>query len=467
MADVTDFQSSPIWPEVEDILNSGRKKVLFDFKATVHTEKEDFKVFDLNAYEYTRDYLSNIGETAKITFKLGLGDYVNRLFPYRQNLELTIKRTPLDEGGSDRLIDDPILVTRYKAIFNPSQNPPVGGSELESIDIESLNVSDIVEIHLELVDRSLEPLRIKTTGGAYSKVTAEAVIRGLIGGESLKVLVDGKPSIDRLDIVPLDNKETINHIVIQHGMHMTAVPTFLQESVGIYNRGVGTYFQSYEGKKTWFVYPTYDIERFDGSDKKMIFYAVPQEKLPQLDRSFRKEGDVVKVAITAQRRYTDSAELGQMNEGSGFRMADARSYMAKPVKVTEDGPKAVRNRLNHEVTTKDRTDGLNYAPVVKNTSSNPFTQRSSVTARSLGQLDIVWENSDASLIYPGMPCKYIYLSQGKAISLKGTILFVHTFIARVEKNNASAFRSTSRISISCEPQTKRPDLPVKDTNGEE
>jgi hypothetical protein len=231
--------------------------------------------------------------------------------------------------------------------------------------------------------------------------------------------------------------------------------------------GLGTYFQTYEGKKLWFVYPTYDTERFNQKGRKIVFYAVPQERFPHLDRTWHQDGDLIRVLVTAQRKYSDSAELAMMNEGSGYRMADAKAFMKKPVVLSETGPQANRAKLNHEVVIKQRADGLNYAPVSQDGPSiNAFLQRSKVLARSLAQLDFVWENSDPQLIFPGMPCKYNYLSQGKVVSLKGTILFVHSFSARVEKYEASAYRVITRITIACEAQTKVPDLPKQGAVGE-
>jgi hypothetical protein len=296
----------------------------------------------------------------------------------------------------------------------------------------------------------------------------EDTIRALLGAESEKVLVDGKPSIDGVDLVPPDNKEIVSHVVIPHGTKVSMVPTILQNQVGgVYSRGLGTYFQTYEGKKLWFVYPTYDTERFNQKGRKIVFYAVPQERFPHLDRTWHQDGDLIRVLVTAQRKYSDSAELAMMNEGSGYRMADAKAFMKKPVVLSETGPQANRAKLNHEVVIKQRADGLNYAPVSQDGPSiNAFLQRSKVLARSLAQLDFVWENSDPQLIFPGMPCKYNYLSQGKVVSLKGTILFVHSFSARVEKYEASAYRVITRITIACEAQTKVPDLPKQGVVGE-
>lgn len=458
------FESSTIWAEVQDIIGSETTRTLYDYKGTVHTEKEDYATWDLSSTETVRDYLKSVAETGKVIFRIGLGDYVRRFFPYRNNLEFTLKRFPLAENGAES-DKKSAVVCRYKAIFNPANNPQVGGSELETLSTEDLNNAEIVEVHLELVNRSMEPLRIKTTGGSFNNVKVGDLVKGLLGGESMKVLIDGKPSIDAIDLVEPDNQEKVSCALIPHGTRLTAIPTYIQESIGgIYNGGIGTFFQTYRGKKTWFVYPTFDTRRFDSKDRRAIFYAVPQEKLPQLDKSYKEVGNILKVAVTAQRKYSDSAELGLMNEGSGYRMPDARAFMKKPVEIKNGVPVASRARLNHEVAFKDRSDGLNFAPVQK-TSSNPFLQRSMVALRSLGQIDLVWENADPELIYPGMPCKYVYMSHGKAISLKGVVLFVHAFSARVEKQNASAFRMTCRVTIACEAQSKLPDLPTQGTTG--
>jgi len=319
-----------------------------------------------------------------------------------------------------------------------------------------------MDVYLELVDRSLEPLRIKTTGGAFRNVTVKDVCTALLMSESNMVTIDGKPSVAGVDVVEPDNTDTLSNVVIPHGTRLTSIPTLLQQRHGIYNRGIGTYFQNFNGKKMWFVYPVYDTERFDDKGKKVIFYAVPQERFPQLDKSYTIDGDLLKIAVTAQKRYVDTAEVALMNAGSGYRMPDARSFMTKPVMLGEDGPKASRANLNHEVAVKERDDNLNFAPV-SGASSNPFQQRSAILSRSMAQIDLVWECSDVSLIYPGMPCKFMYLSRGKVISVKGTILFVHGLSSRVENFDASAYTQVCRISIACSALSHLPELPTEET----
>lgn len=459
------FEDTPIWTEVTNVLKERPQRMLYDYKGIVHTEKEDFGVWDMYWLEETRDYLHDLTETTTVRFRMGLGDYVKRLYPYRTNLEFSLHIVPLVGNGLEPDTAKGTDVVRYKAVFNPTHNPPVGAGELENYKQSDLNTTDIVEVQIQLVNRSMEPLRIKTTGGSYRQKTPEQICRGLLGGESMKVRVDGKPAVDGLEIVPPDNTDVIPNLILPDGTKMTSVPTILQEKVGgLYNGGIGTFFQRYNKKRLWFVYPPFDITRFDKKGPKAIFYAVPQEKLPQIDNTFRQDGDVLKVLLTAQRRYVDSGEINYMNQGSGFRMADARAFMKKSVKITDTGIQGARVNLNHEVAMVNRADGLNYAPMdMSGPSLNPFAQRAAVLSRTLGQLDAVWENSDVSLLFPGMPCRYVYMSGDKVIVLRGVIQFVHAFTTRIEKYNASPFRQTCRLSIAVEPQSYIPDVPKQGT----
>lgn len=457
------FEDTPIWNEVQDLLAEKKHRQLYDYTGIAHTEKEDFAVWDMYWMENLRDFLHELAETATIRFRIGLGDYVKRLYPYRANLEFTVRQVPLKGNGTTPDASQPTTVVRYKALFNPQQNPPVAAGEMENHKYDDLNKSDVVEVQLQLVDRAAEPLRIKQTGGVFQKVKPEQVVRNVLGGESLKVLVDGKPSIDGLDLVTPDNLEVIPNLIIPDGTNITSIPTMLQEKVGgLYNGGIGTFLHKFDGKKMWFVFPPYDYTRFDKKGPKAIFYGIPQEKLPQIDNTYRMDGKVLKVLLTANRRYVDSGEINQMNQGSGYRFADARAFMKKPVKITATGIEASRVHLNHEVAMSSRADGLNYAPMDKTgPSSNPYTYRAAAIARTLGQLDAVWENSDKNLIYPGMPCQYVFMSGDKVITLRGCVLFVHAFATRVEKYNASAFREVCRITIACEPQSNVPDVPTQ------
>lgn len=462
------FENSPLSEDILDIIRAEKQAVVVDYKGTLHTAKEDLEIWDLESYELVRDYFTQVADSGKVRFKIGLGDYQARIFPNRGNLEFTLRKTLLNQEGSQKQRNSATEIVRYKAIFNPKDNPVTTAGDVDSIDPVSLNTTGMATVTLELLDRAMEPLRIVTVNGVYRQVTPEKLIRNLLGATSQKVRVDGKPAIAGIDFIPPDNGELMPSVVIPDGVHLTALPTYIHEKIcGVYSRGIGTYLQTYNNQRTWFVYPLYDPERMDKPGKRVVFYLAPQDRYPELDRSYEVKGDLLRVVITGGRTIQEKTDLDQMNEGAGYRMPDARAFMGKPVELTPKGPKGNRTRLMHEVVIAKREDGLNYAPMVRGgPSSNPYTEQSRVSQQALGQFDVVWENANPDLLFPGMPCKCLYLSQGEVVTIKGTVAFVHALSMRVEKGNSSGYRTTCRISLSVKPDTRKPEVPAQTTVGD-
>lgn len=444
------LEKTPIWAAVRKIFSETQKPVRFAYSAKIHTATEDFDVMKIITIDIVRDYVNKIGDVVMIEFVMPLGDYVKRFYPNRTNMELTIFRKQLEEIGEIFKKNTPKESERFKVVFLPNENPQIKGSDLEAYNQETLDHLDVVTVKLQLLNRSLEPLRIKTTGGNFTNKTNEEVIRGLLVGESLKVLVDGKPAVDGLDMIKADNQEVQRHTVIPQGTSITSIPSFCQEKMnGVYSTGIGTYLQSHQGKRYWFVYPLYNTKRFNENVKKAIFYVVPSNRFPGVERSYRESGDTVFITITTQKAYQDNAETEQMNQGSGFRMADARAFLKKPIAITEDGPTGVRNKLNFEVAFKQRADNLNFAPLAKRRiSSNPFPEFSQIAQRNGGRVDMTWMNSNPSLIYPGMPCKYIYMEGNTMVQKEGVILFCHTVVQLQGQGIlAKAHTTTSQLTL--------------------
>lgn len=425
-----ELEKTPLWADIRKVLESSIKPVRYHYEATIHTVKDDFPLTQLVSLDIVRDYVNNIGDHIHLTGILPLGEYAHKLYPHRSNLEITIKRTLLNEVGNTTNVNTPQQPERYKAIFLVNENKNIKSGEYDQLDIETLNLMDILTLQLQLMDRSLEPLRIKTTSGTYSNVTQKKLIHSILGGESSRILVDGKPAIQGIDLCEPDNKEVKKHVIIPSGTHITSIPTFLHEKAnGVYSAGIGTYLQSYNGKRLWFIYPLYDVKRFTDNVPKAIFYMVPQNRFTGIERTYRKEDIIVHILATSNKSYADSAEADLIDSGSGFRMAEARSFMGKPVEMTKDGPKAKRAQVNHESAVSSRDDGLNYAPVSKNgISSNPFLEYSKILKKNVARIDLVWENAAPGEIYPGMPCKYMFIENDVPMSLSGTIVFVHVTV---------------------------------------
>lgn len=461
---VLDIEKSSLWIDIRDIILSETKPVKMEYRGMLHTEFEDIPVTKVVSFDTVRDYVNNIGDVLHMTFKMLLGEYTVRLYPYRSNLEFTIKRITLNDQGSNQNPDNPVTIERYKAVFLVDENPIVAGSDLEHVDKEDLNKMSMVDVKLQLLNRSLEPLRIKSVSGVYKKATPKQLIHNLLGGESMRITVDGKPSIDGIDIVEPDNSEPQDHVVLRNNTLISSIPTVLQETMGgVYSAGIGNYLQTYKGKKMWFVYPLYNTDRFKKSkDNRVIVYALPQERFPNLDRTYQENASVLSILATSGKKYSDSADIDYMNEGSGFRMIDARALMSKPVKITDEGIKADRTSINTEVAAESRKDGLNYAPSLNSgATGNAFKEYSKINARNVARLDFIWENSNPDLLYPGMPCKYMFLDNGVVISLTGTVVFVQSLVELQGNGTVSnTYRTVTNVVLLVEQKPVTRKIPL-------
>lgn len=457
------FEASSLWPEVEEIIYNKRKPTRKKISVMVHTEKEGFPVYNILSIDTVSDYANAIGDDIEIKFRMLFGDYVLRLFPYRNNLELTVKREILIEGTNKPDPDYPIQTIRYKAMFSMDENIVVDVSQFKLIDHESLNKMDIVTVKLQLIDRWLEPFRVKMiTSSVFQNKTQKQLLHSITGAESSLIQVDGQPALQGLDIVEPDNTEVRTQIMFPDGKRVVDLPTYLQEkSNGVYNAGIGCYFAYWKELRYWFIYPLYKVSRFDEDTDKAIFYNVPEERFQGVNRTYKKEGKTLKVACTGAKKYAEATDQYSLNEGVGFRMAAANAYMKKPIEIKEEGPVGKRTNLNFEVGMAYREDNLNFASwTQQRISSNPFVEYSRFVHRQSARVDVVWEQSDPTLLYPGMPCKYIFLEKNQIKELKGTILFVQTLEGPISKTpNENIFETISHVTMATETYKEKPEPP--------
>lgn len=417
-----ELEKTPIYAEVENITKETKFSKAFYWEAKVLIDDVEYPIFKLLSLDFVRNYKDNIGDQIMMQCYVPLGFYTKKIYSNKHNMEINLYKKTV---GHDAEV---VSMYPYKGILVTKEAPSVTGKDLDNYTEEQLDNMDILTINIQLIDKSIEKLRMTTVGGIFRDTTNDAVVRGMMYQESKDVLVDGKPSVDLIDWVPTGNKKVRDHVVIPQGTKLLDVPNYVQEKCGgLYPTGLGNYMQN----KVWWIYPLFNVKRFDDEERKVaMLFKVPTKRMSNIDRSYRVEDNKLYMLVTGNVKSKDDGDMKILNKGNGFRQADASQLMTAKALQAEDN-KVVINRgtLNTEAMLEERQDGKQNAPLSLNQiSSNKLKAMSDVASRLGGTLELTWENSDADELIPGMMVRFHYMDNEDMKNIDGVLHYSHTFI---------------------------------------
>lgn len=424
---------SQLYPDIADIVKAHDVKynAAFKFETKLHTVDKDLDHTDgvlLNSISIIRDYVENVSDYIEIQLTISLGTYLYDVYKYLDNIEVTL----ITHKQRFKEKKPFIVKERYKAVYLLEKNDKIPTTVNQSK--EDLNQNMPVVITLQLLDRSVETLRIKTTQGNFDSklnpknkdMSPKAFLKSIISEEANKILIENKPALDNISIEEPDQKEQLKAITLPSHTRIVELPEILQEkNIGVYNAGIGNYIQTfgtdhYTFKKTFFIYSLFDAKKYDKAEFKIIFYNPASSSMSLTDITYKNEDKVLKILPYTMSKIHDNKGTNTASTGAGFRMANANSYMKKPVEMKEDGPSFKRNQLNTEVVYKDRADNLNFAPN-RSVSSNQFSLTSEILKKAGSYITIDVGNLDHDFIGP-YACKIMYEdTENKVKELFGVI----------------------------------------------
>jgi len=413
-----------LWSDIKDIVFQKDSKIkpttviscILHCKDYDLTEKDNVYVTKLNIIS---DYVNNISDYIEIEIKMLYGTYVERVYPYLSNFEVTLIQDIHQQ--KDESIKR--VTQRYKAIYLKDRNQHI--PNVSTANYHDLNQLGFVNITLQLLDTTVEALRIKTVYGSFDPTITESsrdrrqntkprsipidtFIRCIVSQEANKILINGKPSLDAIEIQKPSNTEAIEKYVIPSGTKLVDLPIFLQKkSMGIYNDGCGAYISTFNDKKTFFVYSLYSASKYKDSKYKTIIYIPMTSNYSNVKNTYLYKDKVLKIVALSNNRLSDSRDTNVISQGIGFRATNAKSYMLKPVKITEKGPLFKKSGLVTEVIHRERKDNLNYAntSLTSTVTYNLFEKSSEVLKNSGNYITVIWRNSNPLYLYPGMAIK--------------------------------------------------------------
>ncbi len=376
----------------------------------------------LTHFSLERDYESANGDGVSLELQMGRGEYTYRIVPNRDELWVDLTATPLYENSDIQRGDKGSNTRRYRAILVDQEDDAVTGRSPQAGSEEDLNRSSPKVVHLQLMDEGFYQSRMVSVGRNYRKIPPAQALRSLL--TETRSLVTGKDQqkIRGADLVEGFNTKPREQIVIPHGTPLLKVPKLLQEEEGgIYPTGLGCYLQD----GLWYIYPLYNLERHKKDPRVLTVLNVPPNRYHGAERTFRKTKNQVVVVATGNMAGYDTGLYGQLNEGNAMRFMDA-DQLLNPVEHGDN--KAIARRQDNMfefegAKLKSGFSNARWAP--ERATSNPFKYYSKLAHRKGRYVLVQWQHGDSSLLYPGMPVKFLTNANNELKTLHGVLVGVH------------------------------------------
>lgn len=419
--------------EIGAISGSGEKDVYFQLVCTLHANGKDIATYHVNDIEIERNYIEHYSDIHSIAVTLPAGALEYDIMPFKASLEATVEYWPMSESQQARKEDSlPLRSYRYRAVPYDGRSKTIESGDITTSNQATMDRTKTVTARFQLLDPALETLRMKSVGGVYRQIRGVDLVRYLLTKASR---TDGEDSAARIKGVTISegyNPEVREHIIIPHLTPLFKAPGLINRICGgVYPAG----FQFYLQDQQWYLYPPYDVKGFSQAKRTLTIMKVPEGRFPNPERSFRQTPSQLIVLSTGKTTHNDMTNEMQLNAGNGIRFMDAARIMDGFVEVEDNKVNVKKSGNVTEFIAEGQDTGLNMIMESQDRiTANYLTEYTKIAARNGAYIRTTWENSDESLLYPGMPVKYMYVENDTVQELYGRLVGSHSLTTVTNKN---------------------------------
>lgn len=439
-----DIKNTPIWEEIETIFASGSNDVHFRYSCEIDVGGEIIIPMKLEHLKVIRRYSDQFSDYMYLDLLIPSGTYSNKLFPNRDNIKITVFKEPLAEVNAEHDLETDILTRTYRASLINAKSDRIEGSTPITNDEERQNNESQDTYTFQLIDLAAEQFEMSYCGRNYPDMLPHEVIEGLITLNGSYLKLDDSSTLKGADVIVGDNTTVRANNIIPSGTKVSSIPDYVQEHCGgVYNTGMGQYIQN----GIWYVYPQFNTERFEKTSKTVTFFNIPERTLPDVERTYKFEDGKLVIVVTGRTVQVDNSERKQLTDGGGVHYARGGAFVDSFVAVADKKAMVSAKDNMVEYVIEDRVTKVNNVPMSSERITSNHPNEMSKLAEGLGQmLMVTWQHADPDLIYPGMPCKYVYISDDVIEEIYGVVLGLEFDVA-LQGNGLSNTRHTTTSNV--------------------
>lgn len=427
---IKDIQRTTLNQEVLKVMNDGSKPVFFRYELVVYAGGKTYRPFYIEDVVSYRDFTSRYHEELSVTACFSAGDYNHGIMPFNNKLEATLRKIPISGMHSTQISKDrETKAKRYNAYLYENGSSIVESNQYGDNFPSVAEKGGVLSVKIMLLDKVIERLRTHAFSTVIKDTPAIDAIRTIFDVVTQEHTKAEAADYYGVDVAPGYNTRPPKQIVLPVGTPLLGKDKSLPRIAnscqgGIYPTGFSYHYQD----NRWYLFPPFSTDRFETTDKTLTLVNVPSNKYPNVEKTYRKAGGSVVVLSTGEVKHRDFSNEQKANAGNGVRFMDAAKMMGNFANVV--GDKLIFNGDQNisEFVVKPR-EGENN--IIKQGSHGGITigasnEYASLISRTGSYVQADWQNADPTLIYPGMPMRFMYLIKDLPYEIYGSVSSLET-----------------------------------------
>ncbi len=411
--------------EVEEIRDNGLGDT--GWRIDMHLVVKEttwIKPFKVEYEQLHRDYASKdqFADRRVVQFMMQQGDFQYDIIPNRDNLLAELVYVPLKNHSVTPDTSKKSEVKRFRCVLITQFNNAITNKNSQVSSREALNQLAMISVAVQLIDEAAYRINMMSYGNCLRQCTSMMAIQEVLSSTITPVGIQASKAVLGINFQEGYNANIRTVMDFPDGIKLRDIPHYIhEEEGGVYSTGLGRYFQD----GYWYIYSLYDSTQYRKNTKVLKLINVPNDRYQGSERTYKIDEQHVTVLATGDAKALDNGLAENLKEGNGLRFGDVTKLL-EGFGTAKDNRTLVDRASNiFEVSTGLLETGLNNIRwAVDRATSNPFKHYSEMARRRGMMLTLQWQNGDSDLLYPGMPVKFITVSDNLVETYNGVLLGV-------------------------------------------
>lgn len=442
-----EIKASVLKTEVEALNAAPQFNVAHTWSAVIHLPTGDVEPLYVHWVKCYSNYTNRFSDEMVIALSVPAGTFDFDVYKHKDDLEITLTKT-ITQVNAQELIKststEPVT-QRYRAKLMSLNNDSMSQNLPGANDKKRLDSTQTRDVKFQLIHPLADYMRKMSSGGVFTDERGIDCVRAFLGAMSRQAAKVVGVNFKGVDVASGYSEKLCEVILVEDHTPLIEIPKAINDDAGgIYP----TSFWTYLSGEYWYVYPKLDVQRYYAhTGNRLRVINVPENRLPESPKTFMIKDRLITVLATGQVKQMDLSDVEQETKGNGVRYSDPDKLFNNYTKSSGGKVVADASQSLTEVSVGQRADKTNYVTL----SNTPITSRhnieySKLAARRGMLVQFTWESAAPELIYPGMPCSYVYLrNELEAVELSGVVASVewHSTTTQLDTKNRTFQRKAA------------------------